>query len=249
MCRVATLVLALALCAPLSACGTSSPSSAKAGRASIVAAALAQKSVHWTAINVVAMISAYKTTTDVTTNSGVQTIAYFDNRTSNYDTLVHLRLVNHTVYIRGSAESLLQTLNDQQDGPVNLTNAQARRYAGQWISIPQGDKLYAQTAEGMTLASIVHSVVPIVAHRRWKLKRRRAGPNSLVGPSGMSVAVRSRGEPLLVEFDQAWVHRRRGQRPLQQMERAGERPGACALDANRDRPPQLTAVSACLAFR
>ena len=63
------------------------------------------------------MISAYKTTSDVTPDPGVETIAYLDNRTSMYDTLVHLRLVDHIVYIRGSAASLQQTL-DQQDGPV-----------------------------------------------------------------------------------------------------------------------------------
>jgi hypothetical protein len=149
------------------------------------------------------MISAYKTTTDVTTDSAVQTIAYFDNRTSKYDTLAHLRLVNHNVYIQGDAESLMETLNERE-GPVNLTNAQARRYAGQWISIPEGDKLYAQTADGLTLASIVHSVAPMVAHRSWKLKKRRAGPNLLVGPTGMTVAVHASGEPLPVEFDQEW---------------------------------------------
>jgi len=180
---------------------TASPANA---RDRVVAAALAQHSVRWTAINVVAMISDYETTTDVTADSGVQTIAYLDNRTNKFDTLVHLRLVNHTVYIRGDADGLLQTLNDQQDGPVNLTDAQARRYAGQWISIPQGDKLYAQTAEGLTLASIVHSVAPMVAHRSWKLRKRRTGPSILVGPTGMRVAVHARGEPLPVAFEQAW---------------------------------------------
>jgi hypothetical protein len=56
----------------------------------------------------------------------------------------------------------------------------------------------------LTLASIVHSVAPMVAHGSWRLKERRVGPNLLVGPTGMTTEVHARGEPLPVEFDQGW---------------------------------------------
>ena len=40
---------------------------------------------------------------------------------------------------------------------LDLTRGQAKRYAGQWISIPKGDKNYSQLAEDMTLGSIAPS--------------------------------------------------------------------------------------------
>ena len=194
--RIVILALVAALCASLTACGSSAPASPKAVRASIVAAALAQKSVRWTENVLVPEMEANRTTADVTTDSGTQRIAYL-SRTNKYDDVVQIRLVKHTVYLRGDAESLLQTLNGDMPITPNLTDAQARKYAGKWISIPQGNALYAQTADGLTLAAIVRDVTP-----HGKLTLAHGTQLRFVQANGnfQSLWASARGEPLPVGF-------------------------------------------------
>jgi len=160
--RIAELVIVLASCAALTACGSSSPKGARVGTAlpvgrpspkavlaSIVAAALAQNSVHWTESFPGAGIGypPVRWSSDVTTDSGMQRVAISGGGT------VRARLVNQVVYVRGNPMGL--------EYELNLWNSQrAKQYAGRWISIPKGDQLYAQTADGLTVASIVHDATP-----------------------------------------------------------------------------------------
>ncbi len=41
-----------------------------------------------------------------------------------------------------------------------LDRPQARKYAGRWISIPEGDKAYAPDAAGVTMRPLVRSLAP-----------------------------------------------------------------------------------------
>ena len=61
-----------------------------------------------------------------------------------------LLLVDDYVYARGDPAGLRYELN--------LTKAQAKTYAGRWISFPKSDSLYTEIDTGLTLASIVHDV-------------------------------------------------------------------------------------------
>jgi hypothetical protein len=167
--RIMAPALVLALWALLSACGSASPPTPKDVRASIVAAALAQKSVHYEKNIEVDMEGTTTITADVTADSGIALEDSYDYG------LVEIRLVNDTVYVKGDAAALRFYVAD-------LPHAVANGYSGKWISIPKGDPLYAYVSDGLTLASIVHDVrsdLP-VTHVN-KLPARFAGE---VDPSG-----------------------------------------------------------------
>ena len=68
---------------------------------------------------------------------------------------LHTKLVARTVYVKGDADALLNLLLHG-----GLDRRQARKYAGQWISIPEGDKAYASNAGGLTMRQLVHSLAP-----------------------------------------------------------------------------------------
>jgi hypothetical protein len=180
--RIATLALVLAAYAPLSACGSSSsvrPASPKDVRASIIAAALAQKSVHWT-WDSGSKAGDERITADVTAHGGRQRLSSWPHSKAE------IRLVNDIAYVRGNSAGLREWLG--------LDMAQSTRYAGQWISIPRGDKLYARTADEVTLPSIVHDFVPS-AGRLGKLivsygPTGADGPTGLQGPTGAGVGSR-----------------------------------------------------------
>ena len=139
------LAIVLAVCALLSACGSGSPRSPKDLRASLVAAALTQKSVHYEKDVEVDMEGSGTTTADVTADSGVAQVV------SPYGGVAEIRLVDETVYVSGDAPSL-------EDYVPGLPRAVANGYAGKWISIPKGDALYAYVSEGLTLGSILRDV-------------------------------------------------------------------------------------------
>lgn len=199
--RVAILLLALAVCASLSACGSSAPSASSVPRAvskvsaSILAAALAQKSVHGIAFYGGDFAESGRVTSDVTANSGTQRFAINGVGTANF------RLVNDIVYVEGNPGALEHTLN--------LSKRHARAYAGQWISIPKGDRLYTRTADGLTLASLVRGAMPPLRDPSWMLKvvRRTAHGRRLVvlqddrmGFVDFTFSARSGGERLPVSY-------------------------------------------------
>ena len=146
--RIVTLAIVLAVCASLSACGSSSPSavpsSSKSVLASVVAAALAQKSVHWTSSGYGENEGIWTWTADVGTNSGTERGVQSRRGT------VQIRLVQNTVYVRGSFWQLMRT--------AGLSEPEARYYARRWITIPRGDSEYGRVADGLTLGSIVRDV-------------------------------------------------------------------------------------------
>ncbi len=192
--QIATLVIVLALCAALSACGSSSsaPSSPKRVLASIVAAALAQKSVHYGSYVEVDMGGSSTSTADVTADSGIAQEKF------SIGTL-EIRLVNHTVYVHGDVEGLRNALL--------LTLPKAKRYAGRWISIPRADTLYATTADGLTLASSVHDFAP---HSGLKQGRNESSGTRFLAFQWMTsdggfenLSARASGEPLPVFFSRA----------------------------------------------
>ena len=147
MSRIVTLVLVMAVAVATAAVALAA-ASPKAFRASVVRAALAQKSVRWVehdyAGNVVVTSSA-----DVNANSGTQ---YLTVKIGTQSGTIHIIFINGIAYVQGEALGLAVNLG--------LTNAQATQYAGKWISIAKGDKAYVATADGLTLASLVHDVTP-----------------------------------------------------------------------------------------
>ena len=179
--RIGTLAIVLAICAPLSACGSSSSQppfarSPKAALASIVAAALAQQSVHWKGSTSADLYGTDHSTADVNADSGATRLTYYGHA-------MDTRLVDGTVYVRGAPTLLMPNLS--------LTQAEATHYAGRWISSPRGDKLYGDLSSGLTLASIVHGAA-------WLFDQPR---------SGLKVLRRtSRGTRLLVLRAPAWPH-------------------------------------------
>ncbi|MDX6480534.1 MAG: hypothetical protein QOG85_1044 [Gaiellaceae bacterium] len=112
---------------------------------SMVAAALTQKSVRWTESGGEDMRGSWRSTSDLTANSGEQRLTLPPT-----DGEADIRFVNGVVYVEGNPAGLQWTLS--------LTDAQATRYAGQWISVPTSDDLYARTSDGLTLASLVRNV-------------------------------------------------------------------------------------------
>ena len=187
----------------------------------MVAAALAQKSVHWEESSFAAY-SGYESSVDVTADSGAGQIIY-PCCTRHNSATVQILLVNYTVYVRGDAAGLHITLGYHPW----MTKAKATKYAGQWIAIPRGDKLYAGIARRLTLVSIIHRFTPR-AGRFGKLTMTSAGPTGANGPTGPqgptgaavlagpqepgypallagptgAMTVRTRGEPLPVTFSE-----------------------------------------------
>jgi len=136
--------------------------------ASIVAAALAQKSVRYTETIGLDLLGGITYVTDVSRDSGMKRLGSYDGGRAE------IRLVDCTVYIKGNRAALMGVL---ALGDLGLTRAQAKRYAGRWISIPRGDHLYARMADGLTLASLVHEVSP---QRNLELVRRKSHGTQLV---------------------------------------------------------------------
>jgi hypothetical protein len=145
--RLGVLALGVAAVA-VAAAAALAAQSPQALRNEIAAAARSQHSVHWQGTDVVggARVSSGA---DVSTTEGSQHVTFFLGQTKAH---VSIRVVDHTAYVEGDALGLRLNLG--------LTNAQATKYAGQWISIPKSAKLYAGTAEADTLGSLVTSIVP-----------------------------------------------------------------------------------------
>jgi hypothetical protein len=193
--QAVTLALVLTVCASMTACGSSSPSRADSADTSIVAAALAQNSVHWTELD---PACSTRWTSDVTKDSGTQLF------TANHwcdNAKAQMVLVNDVAYIRGNAAGL------ESEQTLFLPKALAKRYAGRWIAIPKGHRFYRLVAPGLTLASIVHEADPRgngyelhLARKRWhgtRLLVLRAGnPDD----EGATLSAQAHRSPLPVSF-------------------------------------------------
>ncbi len=177
--RIAVLVFLLASCVALMACGSSSPARAESldtsalsrrgsVHARIVAAALAQRSVHWTEYQNMCYV---RWTADVTADSGSERITIgspgCDVVGAKGKGHVQMVLANDVVYVRGDALGLASEYT------IYLPWAAAKRCAWRWLAIPKGETLYAQAADGLTLASIAHDVDPQRSGDEPKLSVRR----------------------------------------------------------------------------
>jgi hypothetical protein len=110
----------------------------------IVAAALAQHSVHWTADDTEDSEGTKHWTADVNADSGMARVSWYFEESGGK---LHLVYVNKIFYVRGDSDSL--------EFFLALTNAQARRYAGRWISTSNGGDLLIQPVNGLTLSAAV----------------------------------------------------------------------------------------------
>lgn len=119
----------------------------------MVAAALAQKSVHWTVDDDELADHETQVSADVNADSGTAWVTW---RVTDGDDggKYRLRRVNRMFYVNGDSASL-QWL-------FNLKKAQATTYAGRWISTPNGEGLTIGVAAGLTLPSIVREYASAV---------------------------------------------------------------------------------------
>ena len=187
--RVVALVVVAAVAAVCAAVAAAAPSP-QSLRASIFAAARAQRSVHYvtaTTGNGNVIIVA-----DVGRTRGIQRIRYANAKKSGHATII---VANRTAYVHGDAFTL--------HGFLGLSKKQAARDAQAWIRVPQQSHLYASIAEAVTLPSFLAEIYPKTNLVR---QTRRAKGVPLVGVQG---STRHQGTP----FVEA-VFARTGGRPL-----------------------------------
>lgn len=122
--------------------------SPRALRGSILAAARAQHSTHYATTQVVGN-AVVTITGDVEAADGIQRVGLKLGKETAHLTIL---VSDQTLYLQGDKLGL-QLLQ-------GLTKAQAATYAGQWISIPKGDKDYSSTADGVTLGSVLQDITP-----------------------------------------------------------------------------------------
>jgi hypothetical protein len=194
--RAALILLAAPLAAGTAAAAFASLSP-RALRASIVDAAQAQQSVHYVAKQVVGN-SLTTLTGDVQTTDGIQHVTIKVGKKTAHFTIV---VIDETLYVQGDDLGL-------QLG-VGLTKTQASTYAGQWISIPKGDKLYAGEAAFVTLGSVIQLITPHGRLAAFKVKRHGVHMVGVRGISGRGkkkelqvLLAPAHGKPLPVEEDE-----------------------------------------------
>ncbi len=204
--RVLSVSLVSAAAVATAATAFASPaSSPKALRAKIVAAIVAQKSVHWTEV----YTSGHRgtlyegtTTADVGVDSGRELDRFRFTSTRAHITRrgwARSRLVDDTVYVKGDSAWLALNLG--------LSPAKAAHYAGRWIAIPRGDKRDAWIGRSLTLRSIVRYVPrePVTLTRRTA---HRSQFIVLSRPSSRDeLWVVAQGMPLPVRFFEGVLNR------------------------------------------
>jgi hypothetical protein len=135
VCAGAGLVTAVALAAQ----------TPKALRASILAAARAQHSVHYLSTSVGPVRT--QIVGDVANGHGIQRITFTKSGKTGHVTVI---VVNRTAYIRGDAF----TLNNYMELPASG----AAKYAGRWISVAHSNRAYSDVAAAVTLPSFVQEL-------------------------------------------------------------------------------------------
>lgn len=189
--RAATLVLLIAVAAPLSACGGSSaPATSHAGsalRAAILSAIRAHDSLHY--VDVGRGHGLQQTIVgDIAMNHGIQRVRFrLYGQPGEYE----LILIEHTVYLLGDA-----TAFSYFGFPM-----QADKYAGRWVSLADAPAFNTAYASDLTLGSFASDHVP-----RHNL-RLAAGGAGLTGTStvpGLTSRQRLRD----------WIYVRSTTRPL-----------------------------------
>ena len=117
--------------------------SPKQSLATILAAARAQKSVHYVAD---ATDGSFHTTfvSDVGATSGIQRITYTSGGITGKVTVL---VSNGTGYLRGDAFTLREFMG--------FKAAPSAKFAGKWVKVPHADRDYAALTEAVTLPSTI----------------------------------------------------------------------------------------------
>jgi hypothetical protein len=144
--RLAALALVLAAAAG-SAAAALAGASPQARRAAILGAVDAKHSVHYVSRNQGGGRTVILDS-DVGPGIGVQRVVFLAGNAAGSGTIL---IVHRTAYLRGDAFAMRE---------FGFKKAQASRYAGQWISIPHSDRLYAPTAADATFASFAGDLLP-----------------------------------------------------------------------------------------
>jgi hypothetical protein len=194
--RLGVLALAVAAVAVVAAAALAAQSP-RALRDSILAVAQAQHSVHYAGRSI-AGNSLLTLTADVADTDGRQQVGFKVGKQTGHVTIL---VLDQTAYVQGNANGLRFLLG--------LTKAQASSYAGQWISIPKGDKHYNPTAGAVTLPSFLQSITP---HGRLKALKGKVHGRRVIGVRAISGKGKKRelqvldapagGKPLPLEEDE-----------------------------------------------
>jgi hypothetical protein len=134
---------ALASLLPATVSAADSPSKVLA---SIVAAAHAKRSVHYTSVGNYAA-AAVSFVADAGVDRGIQHITYRNSGRTGHVTVI---VTANTAYIRGDAFTLANYLGFKSTPAVS--------YAGRWVRFPHTDRSYAVIAAGVTLSSLVDEI-------------------------------------------------------------------------------------------
>jgi hypothetical protein len=194
--RVGVLMLLVATAA-VTAAAAYAAQSPKALRASILRVAKAQHSVHY-ATHEVAGNAVLTINADVAAADGRQHVTFkVGKKTGRFTILV----LGNTAHVNGDINGLELLLG--------LTASQASTYAGQWISIPKGDKSYNRTAAAVTLGSFLQEITP---HGRLAVVKAKVHGTRVIGVRGTSgtgkkkraqvLVARAHGKPLPLEEDE-----------------------------------------------
>jgi hypothetical protein len=193
--RIGFLVL---LAAAATAVGVAQAAqSPKALRATILAAARAQHSVHYRTDQIIGN-ARLTLIADVEATDGTQQVSLKVGKKTAHLTIV---VSDQTAYVQGDVRGL--------EALQGLTKAQASAYAGQWISIPKGDKDYGETAADVTLGSLIQLSTPRghLAVRSRKFHGQRVV--AVIGITGKgkkkelrALVARPRGNRLPLEEDE-----------------------------------------------
>jgi hypothetical protein len=144
------IVVGVACGACVAAFASQSP---RALQASILDTARAQKSVHYvyTSSDHTYPFARQAFVGDAGATSGFELVTYKDSLSA--PSHLYTEVVDRTVYAKGDVSGLLNLL--LRGG---LDRPQARKYAGQWISIPEGDKAYAPNVAALTMRPLVRGL-------------------------------------------------------------------------------------------
>jgi hypothetical protein len=145
--RVGALVL-FAAAAAVTAGVALAARSPQQWRAAMLAAASARHSVHYVSTSATPGLRL-RIVADVGRGRGIQRITVTKHGHTGPATVL---IARRSAYIRGNAF----TLHDY----FPLTQAQARKYAGQWISIPPSSGAYSAVAADATFASFLSDLLP-----------------------------------------------------------------------------------------
>lgn len=201
--RVAGLALVMTAAVAVAGGALAATSPAKT-RNAIVAAALAQKSVHWTGKYVTSSGATTTYEAGVKAGSGLERITVPGCYTGAPRGSVRLRLVHDTMYVNGNVCGLVYALK--------LSQARSQAYAGKWISLRHRGserRRFNWLAGGMTLGSVVREITrwPSYLHQHVSTQTSHGtrhlvlrGTCSAPQTGSWELMARAGGKPLPVAF-------------------------------------------------